>query len=181
MARLDTYPNGIAVNKTLAAVTAAAFLGCILAANYVTTEYGMVPILWTTATAGTWFAGLTFVLRDTLQDLAGKWWVLGLIAVGAGLSYLVSDPFIALASGIAFLCSELADLTVYTPLRRKGYIRAAIASNVVGAVVDTVLFLWIAGFPIAAAFEGQMTGKLAVTGVVILAVLGVRSRRAVLA
>lgn len=166
----------------LTALLATAFLGCILAANYVTTELGMIPVgFGLVATAGTYFAGLTFVLRDSLQDLAGKWAVMVLIAAGAGLSYLVSDPFIALASGVAFLASEAADLLVYTPLRRRGYIRAAVASNVVGAFVDTVLFLWIAGFPIADAIAGQMVGKLGITLVVVLAVAGYRTRRAVTA
>lgn len=169
-------------HRTLAYTAAALFLGCIVAANYVTTEYGMVPVgFGLVATAGTYFAGLTFVLRDSLQDLAGKWVVVGLIVVGAGLSFLVSAPFIALASGVAFLVSEIADLLIYTPLRRRGYVRAAVASNVVGAFVDTVLFLWIAGFPIADAIAGQMVGKLAITLVVVLAVAGVRVRRAVTA
>lgn len=161
---------------------AAIFLACIVAANYVTTEYGMVWVFGLTATAGTYFAGATFVVRDSLQDAAGKWAVLGLIAVGAGLSYLVSDPFIALASGVAFAVSEAADLAVYTPLRERGYLRAAVASNVVGAVVDTFLFLWVAGFPIAEAFAGQVVGKLAITLAVVAAVAAVRTqRRAVVA
>lgn len=165
-------------NKLLIPITAVAFLGCILTANYVTTEYGMIPVgFGLTATAGTYFAGLTFVLRDSLQDTLGKWPVMALIVFGALLSYLVSDPFIALASGVAFLVSEVADLLVYTPLRRQGYIRAAVASNIVGAFMDTVLFLWIAGFPIQQAIAGQMVGKLAVTIVVVLAVAGYRTRR----
>lgn len=155
----------------LATATAAAFLACILLANYVTTKYGMVPVgFGLVATAGTYFAGLTFVLRDTLQDAAGKWGVLGLIATGAALSYLVSDPFIALASGIAFGVSEVADLLVYTPLRSRGYLRAAIASNAVGAVIDTFLFLWIAGFPIVNAWQGQVVGKVAIGLAVALAI-----------
>jgi hypothetical protein len=163
------------MNRTLIAALAAAFLACILAANYVTTEYGMVPVgFGLMATAGTYFAGLTFVLRDSLQDLAGKWIVIALIILGAGLSFAISAPFIALASGVAFLVAELADLAVYTPLRRKGYVRAATTSNIVGAFIDTVLFLWIAGFPITDALAGQMVGKLAVTLVVVLAVIGVR-------
>lgn len=164
------------------AALVAAFLGCILAANYVTTEYGMVPVgFGLTATAGTYLAGATFVLRDSVQDTYGKRWAVALIALGAALSYLVSDPFIALASGVAFLVSELADLAVYTPLRRRGYVRAAVASNVVGSFADTVLFLWVAGFWAWAAVPGQMVGKLAVTlGVVGLVAL-VRARRAVTA
>jgi queuosine precursor transporter len=161
--------------RTLAVASGAAFIACILAANYVTTEYGMVPVgFGVVATAGTYFAGLCFVLRDAVQDTAGKRSVLALIVVGALASYLVSDPFIALASGVAFLVSEVCDLLVYTPLRRRGYLRAALASNVVGALIDTVLFLWIAGFPIADAIAGQMVGKLLVTLAVVLAVGGVR-------
>lgn len=172
-------------------IAAAGFLACILAANYVTTEYGMVPVgFGLMATAGTYFAGASFVLRDAVQDTAGKRWVLGLVVVGALLSWLLAvtwfraDPAflppgvtavsIALGSGVAFLASETADLAVYTPLRKRGYVRAAVASNVVGAFVDTVLFLWIAGFPVADALAGQMVGKLLVTLAVVLVVGGVR-------
>lgn len=161
--------------RMLTLVAGLAFVAMILAANHVTTEYGMVPVgFGLEATAGTWLAGVTFVLRDTVQDLAGKRWAIALIAAGAALSYLIADPFIALASGVAFLVAELADLSVYTPLRRRGYIRAAVASNVVGAFLDTVLFLWIAGFPIRDAIAGQMVGKLAITLAVVLVVAGVR-------
>lgn len=166
-------PGG--VMKYACITAAAAFLGCILAANYVTTEYGMVPVgFGLMATAGTYFAGLTFVLRDSLQRAVGPWPVLGLIVAGAALSYLVSDPFIALASAVAFGVSEFADLLVWTPLEEKGYIRAAVASNTVGAVLDTFLFLWIAGFPIAGAWQGQVVGKVSITLGVVLVVVGVR-------
>lgn len=162
--------------------TAAGFLACILAANYTTTHYGMVPVgFGLIATAGTYFAGLTFVLRDSLQDAAGKRAVVALIVAGALLSYLVADPFIALASGVAFLVSELVDFGIYTPLRRKGYVRAAITSNITGAFVDTVLFLWIAGFPIWAALPGQMVGKAAITALVVALVAAYRVRRVVTA
>jgi uncharacterized PurR-regulated membrane protein YhhQ (DUF165 family) len=154
------------------------FLGLILAANYVTTEYGMVPVgFGLVTTAGTYLAGLTFVVRDSLQDTGGKRLVLAAIVAGAVLSFLIAAPFIALASGCAFLASETADLAVYTPLRRRGYVRAAVASNVVGAVVDTVLFLWVAGFPVWSSLGGQLTGKLLVTLAVVLAVGVVRAVR----
>jgi hypothetical protein len=170
------------MTKVIGTICAAVFLAAILAANYVTTEYGMVPVgFGLVATAGTYFAGLTFVVRDTIQDALGKWVVVGLIVAGAALSYLISDPFIALASGTAFLASEGADLAIYTPLRARGYIKAAVASNVVGSVVDTLLFLSVAGFPIAAAWQGQIVGKLTVTLVAVAAVAAVRAKRAVTA
>lgn len=166
------------MKRRLGIAAAVAFLACILAANYVTTEFGVVPVSpWHMATAGTWLAGVMFVLRDAAQDMLGKRWTLALIAAGAGLSFAVADPFIALASGVAFLVSEVSDFAVYTPLRRRGYIRAAVASNIVGALVDTLLFLWIAGFPIIGAWQGQMVGKLTITGAVVLAVAAARGRR----
>jgi uncharacterized PurR-regulated membrane protein YhhQ (DUF165 family) len=82
----------------------------------------MVPVgFGLVATAGTYFAGLAFVLRDSVQDAGGRRLVLTLIIAGALLSYLVSDPFIALASGVAFLVSETVDMGIYTPLRKRGY------------------------------------------------------------
>lgn len=159
-----------------AIATGAAFLACILAANYVTTRYGMVPVgFGLMATAGTYFAGLSFILRDSLQDATGKRWTLAVITIGAALSFLVAAPFIALASAVAFGLSEAADLAVYTPLRRRGYVRAAVASNIVGALVDSVAFLAIAGFPIRQALAGQMVGKLLITAAVIALVVIVRA------
>lgn len=158
--------------------TIAGFIACILAANYVTTEFGLVPIgFGLVTTAGTYFAGASFILRDAIQDQLGKRTAIAAIVAGAALSYAISDPFIALASGVAFLFSELADLAVYTPLRKRGYLRAAVASNAVGAFVDTFLFLSIAGFPLAV-WQGQVIGKLVVTGVFVLAVAAYRTRRA---
>lgn len=164
--------------KRLGTLAAVAFLACILLANYVTTEYGLIPVgFGLMATAGTYLAGATFVLRDTVQDGLGKLAVFGLIILGGGLSYFISDAFIATASACAFLVSETCDLLIYSPLRRRGYVRAALASNIVGAVVDTFLFLWIAGFPIADAWQGQVLGKLTITAAALALVLVYRAHR----
>lgn len=164
--------------KTIGIASALGLIGCILAANYVTSLYGMIPVgFGLMATAGTYFAGASFVLRDSLQDAFGKRATLAVIAAGALVSFIVADPFIALASAVAFGLSELADLAVYTPLRKRGYIRAAITSNVVGSFIDTIAFLTIAGFPVMIALPGQMVGKLAVTAVAVIAVAIYRARR----
>lgn len=167
-------------NAPVGIAAAIGLLACILAANFVTTRYGVVPVgFGLMATAGTYFAGLTFVLRDSLQDAVGKTWTLGMIAVGAALSFLLADPFIALASAVAFFLSEVADLAVYTPLRKRGYIRAAVASNVVGSFVDTIAFLTIARFPVQDALAGQMIGKLVVTAAAVAIVVAFRAGRRV--
>ena len=73
------------------------------------------------------------------------------------LSYFVAPAF-ALASGVAFLVSELADLAVYTPLERRSWIGAVALSNTVGLVVDSMLFLALA-FGSQEFLAGQVVGK----------------------
>lgn len=164
----------------LRTLPALAFLACIVAANVVTSHYGLIPVgFGLRATAGTYLAGATFVLRDLVDDLAGRRAVLALIVAGAVLSLALADPAIALASAAAFLLSELADWTVYRPLRRRGYVRAALASNLVGAVVDSVVFLSLAGdvlhVTLGTAMPGQLVGKLTITAAV-LVLVGVARR-----
>lgn len=161
-----------------------AYVACIVGANVATHALGFVPVvpgLALTVTAGTYLAGLALLARDVVQDTAGRWWVLAAIGAGAALSWWLSTPELALASGAAFLVAETADMAVYTPLRRKGWARAVFASNAVGAFLDTVVFLTLAGFPVWANVPGQMIGKVAwATLIPLLLVFAYRSvRRAV--
>lgn len=151
-----------------------AYLGCIVASNWLVARYGFVPVgFGLMATAGTYTAGIAFVARDAVQDVAGRATVLAALAAGAVLSWFASTPQLALASAAAFGLSELADMLVYTPLRKRGYVRAAVASNLAGSVVDTAVFLWLAGFGLAGAVVGgQLVGKAWATGAVI-ALVGV--------
>jgi queuosine precursor transporter len=150
-----------------------AYVGTVVLANVLTSNLGLVTAGFALLVpAGTYAAGLALGLRDALQDAAGILWVLAGIGAGTVLSYVLGDGRIALASGAAFLLSELLDLAVYMPLRRHGWRRAVIASNVVGSVVDTLLFLWLAGFPLTGQSVG---GQLLVKAVwCTLAVLAVR-------
>lgn len=163
-----------------AAITA--YAGSIVAANYLTTRYGMVHVgFGLITTAGTFAAGAALLMRDVVQDTLGRWWVLAGIAAGGALTWATS-PALAIASTTAFLVAELADMAVYTPLRDLGWAKAVLASNAVGAIIDTLLFLLLAGFPITAAtVGGQLVGKLAwATALPVAAVLTVRQvRRAV--
>ncbi|KAB8162942.1 VUT family protein [Streptomyces sp. 3MP-14] len=147
---------------TLAALAVAAYITAIAGANWATDTYGLIPIApGLTTTAGTLAAGAALLLRDTVQDTAGRRWVLAGIAAGAALTWTTA-PALAIASATAFLVAELADMAVYTPLRTQGWARAALTSGAVGAVVDTWLFLWLAGFPLTASVVGgQLVGKVA--------------------
>ena len=154
----------------------AAYLATIVAANWLTARYGFVPIgLGLMATAGTYAAGLAFVARDAVQDTAGRLAALGALAVGGALSWFLATPQLAVASAVAFGVSELADMAIYTPLRERGYVRAAVASNLVGSVVDTLLFLSLAGFGLAPlVVAGQLVGKACATVAVVGVVVGAR-------
>lgn len=159
--------------------TLTAYILAIVAANWATTHYGLVTVApGLVTTAGTYAAGLALLLRDTVQDTIGWRWVLAGITAGAALTALTS-PALALASATAFLLAELLDMAVYTPLRDRGWARAALASGVIGAVVDTFAFLALAGFPITAqTVGGQLVGKaLWATALPVLAVVAVRRVR----
>jgi uncharacterized PurR-regulated membrane protein YhhQ (DUF165 family) len=140
----------------------AGYIATIIAANWAVTAFGLVPVgFGLSGPAGVYFAGLAFTLRDLTQETLGRGWTVGAILVGALLSAVVS-PSLALASGLAFLFSELADFAVYTPLREKHWLGAVAASNVVGLTIDSALFLWLA-FGALDFLPGQIVGKLWMT------------------
>ena len=165
------------MSRLLLALSLAAYLGSIVAANWMTARYGLLPVgFGLAATAGTYMAGAAFVARDMVQDVAGRRAVLAALVGGAALSWLVATPQLAVASAVAFGVSEMVDMAVYTPLRRRGYIRAAIASNLIGSAVDTFAFLGLAGFGLGSAVvAGQLFGKAWVTVAVIIGVVGARA------
>lgn len=169
--------------RLLAVIAAVVYLTSVVLANWLTTRYGFVNVGFSQqATAGTFAIGGALVVRDVLQDAVGRAGVFALILLAAGVSYLVAAHAIALASFTAFCVSELLDMLAYTPLRRHsrfGDLRwqsAVTAGAVVGAVVDTAIFLGIAfgAAQILPALPGQLLGKGEVAAVLIAA--GVVSR-----
>ena len=110
------------------------------------------------APSGVLVAGLAFVLRDFVQQRLGAIWAIAAIVAGAVISATIAPPALVIASAAAFLVSELADMAVFTPLRRRGLLLAVFASSVVGLFVDTLIFLQLA-FGNTALMWGQIVGK----------------------
>ena len=110
------------------------------------------------APSGVIMIGAALVLRDLVQRRLGLGVAIGAILVGAALSALVAPPSLVIASAAAFLLSEAADLAVYTPLARRRLIAAVVVSSLVGLVVDSILFLWLA-FGSLDFLLGQIVGK----------------------
>ena len=152
-----------------------AFIACIPIANWMIGNIGtvcvpqgpcLVPVSpWgpgghaLMAPSGVLMIGLALVLRDMVQRRLGRSIALAAIVAGAALSGAVAPPQLIIASAAAFLLSELADFAVYTPLQSRGLVLAVLASSVVGLVVDSVLFLWLA-FGSLDYVAGQILGKL---------------------
>ncbi len=168
--------------KRVGIVAAVLFVGTVWFANWLLARYGVVPIgFGLSAPAGVFAVGLAFTLRDIVHRTLGRAAVIACIALGCLLAYLIEANTtipgghlaIAASSAVAFLFSETADLAVFEPLAEKSFVAAVAASNTVGAVVDSALFLWLA-FGSLALIEGQVVGKLWMTAAALPVVFALR-------
>ncbi len=99
--------------------------------------------------------GFIFVVRDFAQREVGHRVLIAML-VGAGLSYVMASPYVAIASAAAFLVSELVDWLVYTFTHRPLAARI-LYSSLLGTPVDSIVFLW-------------GIGHLTATGVVVMTI-----------
>jgi uncharacterized PurR-regulated membrane protein YhhQ (DUF165 family) len=119
--------------------------------------------------------GLALTTRDRLHDLWGRHRLRNmslLILAGSGLSLLAAHLFtgsappdvvarIALASAVAFAVSEGMDAVGYQMLHRRPWLERANTSNLIGAALDSAIFVSIAfgwDWPI---IFGQFAAKVA--------------------
>lgn len=145
------------------------FIACIPAANWLIGNVGttcipngpcLIPVApGLMAPSGVLMIGAALALRDAVHEVAGRHAVLACIVVGAGLSLTFSPSALAVASALAFLLSETADWLVYSRFRAKGMALAVMASGVVGAVLDSLLFSYLA-FGIVKWAPGLILAKL---------------------
>lgn len=110
------------------------------------------------APSGVLMIGAALVLRDLVQRRLGVEFGVAAIIAGAGISAAIAPPALVVASTAAFLLSELADFAIYTPLARRRLVTAVVASSMVGLVIDSVIFLWLA-FGSLEFLIGQVVGK----------------------
>lgn len=146
----------------------AAFALCIPAANWMIGNVGttcvpngpcLIPVApGLLAPSGVLMIGLALVLRDLVQRRLGVRWAVAAIIAGAALSAGLAPPELVIASGTAFLLSELADCAVYTPLQRRRLVLAVFASGIVGLIVDSAVFLYLA-FGSLDFLAAQIVGK----------------------
>ena len=144
------------------------FLLCIPAANWLIGNIGtvcvpagpcLVPVApGLMAPSGVLTVGVALVLRDVVQRQLGASWALAAVVLGTALSALIAPAALVVASGCAFLLSELTDFAVYTPLQRRRLVLAVVLSSIAGLVVDSLVFLQLA-FHSQEFLPGQVVGK----------------------
>lgn len=151
-----------------------ALAACVLLANLFIANVGacvapggpcLIPVWpWPLlmAPSGVLWAGAALFARDTLHEAGGRAWVVAGIAIGAALSWWLAAPALALASGVAFGLSEFADYAVYSPLHQRSRPGAVLASGLVGSIVDSAVFLWLALGSLDF-LAGQVVGKSLIT------------------
>ncbi|MBJ3778402.1 VUT family protein [Acuticoccus mangrovi] len=91
---------------------------------------------------------IAFLVTDVVNrtfgpELARKVALTGFV-VAVIMSTVLASPRIAIASGTAFLASQLFDVAMFHRLRYGVWWRAPLASSVAASVLDTVLFFTIA-------------------------------------
>ncbi|AII27778.1 hypothetical protein AWJ26_gp26 (endogenous virus) [Sinorhizobium phage phiLM21] len=154
------------------ALLTAAFAATIPAANWLIGSVGtecsqqgpcLIPVgFGLQAPSGVLMVGLSLVLRDLVHEVGGAKAALVAITIGGGLAWLFAPPALVLASVLAFVLAEVADLAVYAPLRANRLWLAVLASGFIGAAVDSAVFLWVA-FGSLDFIAGQIVGKLWMT------------------
>ncbi|MDW9709978.1 VUT family protein [Sinorhizobium meliloti] len=154
------------------ALLTAAFAATIPAANWLIGNVGtecipqgpcLLPVgFGMHAPSGVLMVGLALVLRDLVHEAGGAKAALAAIALGSVVAWLFAPPALVLASVLAFVLAEVADLSVYAPLRASRLWLAVLASGFVGAAVDSAVFLWVA-FGSLEFIAGHVVGKLWMT------------------
>jgi uncharacterized PurR-regulated membrane protein YhhQ (DUF165 family) len=72
--------------------------------------------------------------------------------VAVVISFALSTPRIAIASGSAFLAGQLLDISIFNRLRRQTWWRAPLIASLIGSVLDTMIFFSFAFAPFFSIF-----------------------------
>lgn len=121
----------------------------VVAASNILVQYpfnhlGLSEIL----TYGAFTYPVAFLVNDLSNRRFGPQFARKVVYAGFVIAVILSvwlaTPRIAIASGSAFLCAQLLDVTVFSKLRQLTWWKAPFASAVFGSLLDTLLFFSIA-------------------------------------
>ena len=142
-----------------------AYISSVVLINYAFSSAPHLDIIWSA------WGGLVFILRDMVQTRFGHGALVAML-VALVLSYITSEPAIALASATAFFVSELIDWLVFSITRHRLWLSSALSIP-----VDTFIFFGMIGALTPAVIGTAMASKFAGVTAVWLA-MAFRARRA---
>ncbi len=102
--------------------------------------------------------GFVFVIRDYAQRHVGHNILWGMLA-GCALSWYLASPKLAMASAAAFALGELADWAIFTFTKKK-FSERILFSSLLGAPLDSLVFLLLVGIATPVAFVTMTLSKL---------------------
>lgn len=103
--------------------------------------------------------GFVFVVRDFAQQRVGHH-VLWAMLAGIAISWAIVSPELALASAAAFAIGELADWAIFT-MTGKPFSQRILFSSLLGAPLDSLVFLALVGLASPVGMAAQIVSKLA--------------------
>lgn len=138
-----------------------AYIASVVLINYAFSAAPHLDVIWSA------WGGLVFILRDMVQTRFGHGTLVAMLAALV-LSYITSDPAIALASATAFGLSELIDWLVFTVTRRPLHDRLWL-SSALSIPLDTFIFFGMIGALTPAVVGTALASKFAGVTVVWMA------------
>lgn len=118
---------------------------------------------------------VSYFITDLTNRLFGPTAARRVVYTGFALAVIVSiwlaSPRIALASGTAFLISQLMDVAIFDRLRRRTWWQPPLFSSVIGSLVDTMLFFALAFYGTAMPWVTLAVGDYGVKVAIALALL----------
>ncbi|MBM3105386.1 VUT family protein [Pseudomonas sp. V1] len=146
-----------------------AYISSVVLINYAFSSAPHLDVIWSA------WGGLVFILRDMVQTRYGHGALLAML-VALVLSYVTSEPAIALASATAFAVSELIDWLVFSVTKRPLHDRLWL-SSALSIPIDTLIFFGMIGALTPAVIGTALASKFAgVTAVWLIMAWRLRKR-----
>lgn len=136
------------------------YIGLIAGVNWV---FAITPLMelpggtmWSPASL---IVGFVFVVRDFAQRRVGHH-ILWAMLAGCALSWWMASPQLAVASAAAFAVGELGDWALFT-FTRKPFSQRILISSLLGAPLDSLVFLLVIGIASSEGIVAMSLSKLA--------------------
>ena len=151
------------------------YLSSIITANILSSMFSPVAIGPFLISLGTFLIGITFVLRDIVQNRYGRTKVYLVIGSALVLSALSSGMLgdtlaIVLASAAAFAVSETTDTEIYTRIKVSMAVRV-FWSGFAGGILDSAVFVILGLSPLGAGFIPWAAVPMAILGQIVFKTL----------